>query len=56
VTDTDIEGLRTTIETIYPTLRGRPDVDVEVFDELLGILAEYRSGRAPRTEAGSADR
>ena len=46
VTDTDVESLRNTIEAIYPTLRGRADVDVMVFDELLAILAEYRAQQA----------
>jgi TRAP-type C4-dicarboxylate transport system substrate-binding protein len=54
VTDTDIEGLRTTIEAIYPTLRGRADVDVMMFDELLDVLAEYRAQQ--RSPAGAAGR
>lgn len=56
VTNTDIEGLRSTIETIYPTLRGRADVDVMVFDELLALLAEYRAQHAPPSPAGGASR
>jgi TRAP-type C4-dicarboxylate transport system substrate-binding protein len=43
VNDTDIEDLRSTIGTIYPTLRQRPDIDVAMLDELLAALAEYRA-------------
>jgi TRAP-type C4-dicarboxylate transport system substrate-binding protein len=53
VTDTDVEGLRDTIETIYPQLRLRSDVDVEMFDELLALLAEYRA--AHKTRPDTAD-
>jgi hypothetical protein len=56
VTDTDIESLRSTIEAIYPTLRGRADVDVVMFDELLGILAEYRAQHVAPTVPGGAPR
>jgi TRAP-type C4-dicarboxylate transport system substrate-binding protein len=42
VNDTDIGTLRSTIETIYPELRRRPDVDAAMLDELLAVLAEYR--------------
>jgi TRAP-type C4-dicarboxylate transport system substrate-binding protein len=52
VTDTDVESLRSTIETIYPTLRGRADVDVMMFDELLAVLAEYRARRMSPDSAG----
>jgi hypothetical protein len=54
VTDTDIESLRSTIEAIYPTLRGRSDVDVTMFDELLGVLAEFRAQQG--SPAGAAGR
>jgi TRAP-type C4-dicarboxylate transport system substrate-binding protein len=33
---------RKTIEGLYPQLRSRPDIDAKMFDELLGILADYR--------------
>jgi TRAP-type C4-dicarboxylate transport system substrate-binding protein len=51
VTNTDIEGLRSTIETIYPTLRGRADVDVAMFDELLAVIAEFRAQQAGSSPA-----
>jgi TRAP-type C4-dicarboxylate transport system substrate-binding protein len=54
VTNTDIESLRSTIEAIYPTLRGRADVDVMMFDELLEVLAEYRAQQG--SSAGAAGR
>jgi TRAP-type transport system periplasmic protein len=38
----DVEGWRSTIETIYPKLRERPDIDAAMFDRLLAVLAEYR--------------
>jgi TRAP-type C4-dicarboxylate transport system substrate-binding protein len=40
---TQVAGWRRTIETIYPDLRRRPDIDGELLDELLGLLAEYRA-------------
>jgi TRAP-type C4-dicarboxylate transport system substrate-binding protein len=54
VTNTDIESLRTTIEAIYPTLRGRADVDVVMFDELLAVLAEYRAEHGAPSPAGAS--
>jgi TRAP-type C4-dicarboxylate transport system substrate-binding protein len=39
----DIAGWRQTIEGIYPALRARSDIDAQLFDQLLGLLAEYRS-------------
>lgn len=39
----DIAGWRSTIEGIYPALRARNDIDAALFDQLLGLLAEYRS-------------
>jgi TRAP-type C4-dicarboxylate transport system substrate-binding protein len=56
VTDTDIESLRSTIETIYPTLRGRADVDVMMFDELLAVIAEYRAQQAAPLPIAGASR
>jgi TRAP-type C4-dicarboxylate transport system substrate-binding protein len=38
----DVEGWRSTIETIYPRLRARPDIDAATFDRMLALLAEYR--------------
>ena len=40
---------RRTIEGIYPALRRRSDIDVELLDELLGMLAEYRANTASST-------
>jgi TRAP-type C4-dicarboxylate transport system substrate-binding protein len=45
----DIDGWRRTIESIYPDLRGRPDLDTALLEELLGLLAEYRAGRTAST-------
>ena len=38
----DVEGWRSTIESIYPQLRERPDIDPVMFDALFAALAEYR--------------
>jgi TRAP-type C4-dicarboxylate transport system substrate-binding protein len=38
----DVESWRKTIEGLYPQLRSRPDIDPQMFDELLGVLADYR--------------
>ena len=38
----DVEGWRSTIESIHPQLRERPDIDAAMFDRLLAMLAEYR--------------
>jgi TRAP-type C4-dicarboxylate transport system substrate-binding protein len=38
----DVEGWRNTIESIYPRLRERSDIDAKMFDRLLALLAEYR--------------
>jgi TRAP-type C4-dicarboxylate transport system substrate-binding protein len=38
----DVEGWRSTIESIHPQLRQRPDIDAVMFDRLLAVLAEYR--------------
>jgi TRAP-type C4-dicarboxylate transport system substrate-binding protein len=54
VADTDIKSLRATIETIYPTLRGRADVDVVMFDEVLALLAEYRALHTRPAQTGVA--
>lgn len=37
---------RATIESIYPTLRRREDVDRAFLDRLLSVIDDYRSGRA----------
>jgi TRAP-type C4-dicarboxylate transport system substrate-binding protein len=46
-----IDGWRRTIEGIYPDLRRRSDIDVALLDEMLGVLAEYRS-QAPGAASG----
>jgi TRAP-type transport system periplasmic protein len=38
----DVDGWRSTIAGIHPKLRERPEIDVPMFDQLLGILAAYR--------------
>ncbi|WP_428097520.1 TRAP transporter substrate-binding protein DctP [Candidatus Rariloculus sp.] len=45
----DVAGWRRTIQTIYPELRRRSDIDVALLDELLVLLEEYRAnnGVAP---------
>jgi TRAP-type C4-dicarboxylate transport system substrate-binding protein len=51
VNSSDIESWRQTIAGIYPELRRRPDIDAALLDELLAVLAEYRS-RAPGAASG----
>jgi TRAP-type C4-dicarboxylate transport system substrate-binding protein len=43
VDHSNLDSWRSTVESIYPALRRRPDVDVALFDELLAVLVEYRS-------------
>jgi hypothetical protein len=38
----DVEGWRRTIESLYPRLRQRPDIDPAMFDRLLAVLTEHR--------------
>jgi TRAP-type C4-dicarboxylate transport system substrate-binding protein len=38
----DVEGWRGTIESLYPRLRERPDIDAAMFDRLLAVLTDYR--------------
>jgi len=38
-----IAGWRRTVETIYPELRRRADIDVAMLNELLDVLGEYRA-------------
>ncbi|MEO8467528.1 MAG: TRAP transporter substrate-binding protein DctP [Gammaproteobacteria bacterium] len=42
VNSTDVEGWRQTIESLYPKLRTRSDVDVPLLDQLLTVLTDYR--------------
>jgi TRAP-type C4-dicarboxylate transport system substrate-binding protein len=44
----DIAGWRKTIEGIYPALRARNDIDAELFDQLIELLAEYRGESVAR--------
>jgi TRAP-type transport system periplasmic protein len=39
----NVDDWRRTIEDLYPEYRRRADVDAELFDELLDVLAEYRA-------------
>jgi hypothetical protein len=41
----DVEVWRSTIQSIYPQLRERPDIDAVMFDRLLTVLSEYRRTR-----------
>ena len=49
-----IPGWRNTIESLYPELRQRRDIDAGLLDKLLALLEEYRTGAgastAPLTE------
>jgi TRAP-type C4-dicarboxylate transport system substrate-binding protein len=38
----NVDAWRSAIEGLFPRLRSRPDMDAALFDEMLGILAEYR--------------
>jgi TRAP-type transport system periplasmic protein len=38
----DVEVWRSTIQSIYPQLRERPDIDAAMFDRMLAVLTEYR--------------
>ncbi|MGI9258617.1 MAG: TRAP transporter substrate-binding protein DctP [Gammaproteobacteria bacterium] len=49
VDDADIPGWRETIEGLYPELRARSDIDAGLLDQMLSVLAEYRSGAASAT-------
>lgn len=42
----DVAEWRRTVEGTYSQLRERSDIDKHMLDELLGLLAEYRAGRA----------
>jgi len=44
VNQSDIAGWRSTIEGIYPALRARSDIDAILFDRLLSLLSQYRTG------------
>lgn len=43
VNQADVAGWREMIEAQYPALRQRRDIDVALFDEMLGLLDEFRS-------------
>ena len=40
----DVAEWRRTIEGTFAELRRRPDIDAQMFDELLALLAQYRAG------------
>jgi TRAP-type C4-dicarboxylate transport system substrate-binding protein len=42
VNNSDVEGWRQTVESLFPKLRERTDVDVGLLDQLLMVLADYR--------------
>jgi TRAP-type C4-dicarboxylate transport system substrate-binding protein len=42
VNASDVEVWRKTVESLYPKLRQRADVDVALLDQLLAVLADYR--------------
>jgi TRAP-type C4-dicarboxylate transport system substrate-binding protein len=42
----DIAAWRETIESVYPALRARSDIDAALFDRMLALLSEYRDGSA----------
>jgi TRAP-type C4-dicarboxylate transport system substrate-binding protein len=46
VNPADVESWRQTIAGIYPRLRQQREIDAEIFDSLLALLREYRSGAA----------
>ncbi|HSG65849.1 MAG TPA: TRAP transporter substrate-binding protein DctP [Gammaproteobacteria bacterium] len=47
----DVGGWRATIESIYPALRARNDIDAALFDQLLGLIEEYRNGASAPAQA-----
>jgi TRAP-type transport system periplasmic protein len=47
-----VEDWREIVETTYPRLRRRPDVDSQMLDRLLDLLAELRSAQEGITRAG----
>jgi TRAP-type transport system periplasmic protein len=52
VNQADVAGWRETIEGTFPRLRRRPDIDAEILDRLLGLLAEHRGAREGLTRTG----
>ena len=49
VNSNDVEGWRRTVESLYPKLRERPDVDVALMDQLLTVLTDYRREHPEQT-------
>ena len=39
-----MEGWRDTIESLYPQIRERREIDPVVFDEIVESLTDFRSG------------
>jgi len=50
VDPSDVPGWRTTIEGLYPALRARDDIEPQVLDQLLDVLAQFRRERVARAE------
>ena len=50
VDPSDIPGWRTTIESLYPALRARDDIETQVFDRLLDALSQYRGDSITRAQ------
>lgn len=50
VDSSDVVGWRQSIESLYPAIRERPDIDVALFDEMIELLEEYRD-RSPDSQA-----
>lgn len=45
-----VDAWRSAVESIYPALRSRPDIDAEFMDRMLVALEDYRQGRATARE------
>lgn len=43
VAPAQVEKIRRSVQSIYPQLRQRPDINGPLFDQLLALLAQYRS-------------
>jgi len=46
----DVAGWRDTIESVYPALRARDDIEPELFDHLLDLLSQYRGQQLARVQ------
>ncbi len=50
----NVDGWRRSIESMYPQLRQRADIDAQFLDRLLAILSDYRDARG-KSASGSSD-